>query len=210
MDFLTEKLSSLLLAGLVRLLACGHPSPRLFAASPPPIVAERRASAGSRWRVRRRNRWGADSRSKPPSGGNSSNLSVLAEVAGSRRLNDFVRPVCPQPHLSAEMKKGRPGGRPFHCRAVVRLNYRKDANFRRPGAPRRRGSSSRMPATAAIDNETLDHLLSITDLALAALGRPAIAMFSTVCEGSDCRTLPGGGPPWARVQPVSESPLPPI
>jgi hypothetical protein len=34
-----------------------------------------------------------------------------------------------------------------------------------------------MPATAAIDNETLDHLLSMTDLALAALGRPALAMF---------------------------------
>src|SRR5262245_63275386 len=34
-----------------------------------------------------------------------------------------------------------------------------------------------MPATAAIDNETLDHLLSMTDLALAALDRPALAMF---------------------------------
>jgi hypothetical protein len=41
-----------------------------------------------------------------------------------------------------------------------------------------------MPATAAIDNETLDHLLSITDLALAALGRPAIAMFSTVVKAA--------------------------
>src|SRR5262245_31332398 len=75
------------------------------------------------------------------------------------------------------MEKGRPGGRPFHCRAVVRLNYRKDVVFRRPGPPRRQGSSSRMPATAAIDNETLDHLLSMTDLALAALGRPALAKF---------------------------------
>ena len=41
-----------------------------------------------------------------------------------------------------------------------------------------------MPATAAIDNETLDHLLSITDLALAALGRPVIAMFSTVVKAA--------------------------
>src|SRR5579871_3449936 len=30
----------------------------------------------------------------------------------------------------------------------------------RPEPRQRRGSSSRMPATAAIDNETLDHLLS--------------------------------------------------
>src|SRR5262245_3719336 len=59
---------------------------------------------------------------------------------------------------NASNEKGRPGGRPFHCRAVVRLNYRKDVVFRRPGPPRRQGSSSRMPATAAIDNETLDHL----------------------------------------------------
>src|SRR5262245_16660531 len=78
---------------------------------------------------------------------------------------------------NASNEKGRPGGRPFHCRAVVRLNYRKDVVFRRPGPPRRQGSSSRMPATAAIDNETLDHLLSMTDLASAALGRPALAMF---------------------------------
>jgi hypothetical protein len=67
-----------------------------------------------------------------------------------------------------------------------------------------------MPATAAIDNETLDHLLSITDLALAALGRPAIVLFSTVCEGSGCRTLPGGGAPAAHVLPAGESPLAPI
>src|SRR5262245_48970803 len=73
--------------------------------------------------------------------------------------------------------EGPRGGRPFHCRAVVRLNYRKDVVFRRPGPPRRQGSSSRMPATAAIDNETLDHLLSMTDLAFAALGRPALAKF---------------------------------
>src|SRR5262245_66443646 len=82
--------------------------------------------------------------------------------------------------LTAELQpqtEGPPGGRPFHCRAVDRLNYRKDVVFRRPGPPRRQGSSSRMPATAAIDNETLDHLLSMTDLALAALGRPALAMF---------------------------------
>src|SRR5262245_9969083 len=44
-------------------------------------------------------------------------------------------------------EKGRPGGRPFHCRAVVRLNYRKDVVFRRPGPPRRQGSSSHLVPT---------------------------------------------------------------
>jgi hypothetical protein len=92
---------------------------------------------------------------------------------GAARLRRRSLAALPKP----AMEKGRPGGRPFHCRAVVRLNYRKDVVFRRPGPPRRQGSSSRMPATAAIDNETLDHLLSMTDLALAALGRPALAMF---------------------------------
>jgi hypothetical protein len=62
-----------------------------------------------------------------------------------------------------------------------------------------------MPPTAAIDNETLDHLLSVTGPALAALDRPEIAMFSTIGENSDCRTLPGGDtlgahyPPHGRV-----------
>jgi hypothetical protein len=93
---------------------------------------------------------------------------VVCSAARLPRLAGLPKPA---------MEKGRPGGRPFHCRAVVRLNYRKDVVFRRPGPPRRQGSSSRMPATAAIDNETLDHLLSMTDLALAALGRPALAMF---------------------------------
>src|SRR5262249_20847817 len=46
---------------------------------------------------------------------------------------------------------------------VVRLNSRDDTVFRRCGPPERQGSSSRMPATAAIDNETLDHLLSVVD-----------------------------------------------
>ena len=50
-----------------------------------------------------------------------------------------------------------------------------------------------MPATAAIDNETLDHLLSVTDLALAALGKPAIATFSTDCDGNGCRVAAGRG-----------------
>ena len=96
-----------------------------------------------------------------------------ASLDGAARLRRRSLAALPKP----AMEKGRPGGRPFHCRAVVRLNYRKDVVFRRPGPPRRQGSSSRMPATAAIDNETLDHLLSMTDLALAALDRPALAMF---------------------------------
>ena len=51
-----------LLDGLVRLLLPDgdRPSPPPFAASLPPTVAERRASAGSRWRVRRRNRFWHD------------------------------------------------------------------------------------------------------------------------------------------------------
>jgi hypothetical protein len=52
-------------------------------------------------------------------------------------------------------------GQPLHCRAVVRLKPQHVA--RRRGPPERRGSSSRMPAIAAIDNETLDHLLSVVD-----------------------------------------------
>src|ERR1700687_2409115 len=35
--------------------------------------------------------------------------------------------------------------------------------IKRLGPPERQGSSSRMPATAAMDNETLDHLLSVVD-----------------------------------------------
>src|SRR5262249_59484198 len=61
------------------------------------------------------------------------------------------------------MEKGCPDGQPFHCRAVIRLNQRKHTVLRRCGPPERLGSSSRMPATAAIDNETLDHLLSVVD-----------------------------------------------
>jgi hypothetical protein len=34
-----------------------------------------------------------------------------------------------------EMEKGRPCGRPFHCRAVVRLNYRKDVVFQTSWTP---------------------------------------------------------------------------
>src|ERR1700745_1211085 len=60
-------------------------------------------------------------------------------------------------------KKGHPRGQPFHCRAVIRLNQREHTAFRRCGPPERQGSSSRMPAIAAIDNETLDHLLSVVD-----------------------------------------------
>src|SRR5262245_42587136 len=30
---------------------------------------------------------------------------------------------------NASNEKGRPGGRPFHCRAVVRLNYRKSRKY---------------------------------------------------------------------------------
>ena len=50
-----------------------------------------------------------------------------------------------------------------------------------------------MPATAAIDNETLDHLLSVTDLALATLDKPAISSFSLVMAATVAKTLPGGG-----------------
>jgi hypothetical protein len=49
-----------------------------------------------------------------------------------------------------------------------------------------------MPATAAIDNETLDHLLSMTDLALAALGRSVIAMFSSIVRTTAAGRCPAG------------------
>jgi hypothetical protein len=132
-----------------------------------------------------------------------------ASLDGAGRLRrGAVAEVCGT--FEASMEKGRPGGRPFHCRAVVRLNYRKDVVFRRPGPPRRQGSSSRMPATAAIDNETLDHLLSMTDLALAALGRPALAMFhdwrrQRLPDAASRR--PAGG---HDLCPAGESPLLPI
>ena len=59
-----------------------------------------------------------------------------------------------------------------------------------------------MPATAAKDNETLDHLLSVTDLALAALGKPAIVTFSIDCDGTAAGSLPGGGTPGAHSCPM--------
>src|SRR5215475_7592764 len=40
---------------------------------------------------------------------------------------------------------------------------------------------------------TLDHLLSVTDLALAALGKPAITTFSLDCDGNGCRVAAGRG-----------------
>ena len=57
-----------LLGGLVRLLLPDgdRPSPPPFAASLPPTVAERRASAGSRWRVRRPNRFWHDADTRLP------------------------------------------------------------------------------------------------------------------------------------------------
>ena len=65
--------------------------------------------------------------------------------------------------------------------------------LRRRGPLERQGSSSRMPANAAIDNETLDHLLSFTGLALAALGRPA-CFVSTWAEATAAgRCLAGHG-----------------
>ena len=62
--------------------------------------------------------------------------------------------------------------RPFHCRTVARLREALPASRRDLSRPsqisctepqQRQGPSSRMPATAAIDNETLDHLLSVVD-----------------------------------------------
>src|ERR1700689_694091 len=52
----------------------------------------------------------------------------------------------------------------------------------RRGPRQRRGSSSRMPATAAIDNETLDHLLSVVDEGLQYSAFPAIRK-SALFEG---------------------------
>lgn len=43
----------------------------------------------------------------------------------------------------------------------LRIVSRRRIRSARLGPRQRRGSSSRMPATAAIDNETLDHLLSV-------------------------------------------------
>src|ERR1700757_1156365 len=48
-----------------------------------------------------------------------------------------------------------------------------------------------MPATAAIDNETLDHLLSVTDLALATLDKPVLLMFTCLAQATVAGTLPG-------------------
>ena len=66
-------------------------------------------------------------------------------------------------------KKGCPRGQPFHCQAAIRRLSARSAGRRRDRdvnvtrrAPRGRWrSSSWMPATAAMDNETLDHLLSV-------------------------------------------------
>src|SRR6516165_4211977 len=73
------------------------------------------------------------------------------------------------------MKKGCPCGQPFHCRAVIRLNLHEHTVFKRCGPPWREGSSSRMPAIAAIDNETLDHLLSVVDDARNLTGVRALS-----------------------------------
>src|SRR5258708_33528446 len=66
-------------------------------------------------------------------------------------------------------KKGCPCEQPFHCQAAVRCRSAQSARRRRDRdvnvtrrEPRERlRSSSWMPATAAMDNETLDHLLSV-------------------------------------------------
>jgi hypothetical protein len=45
-----------------------------------------------------------------------------------------------------------------------------------------------MPATAAMDNETLDHLLSVAGLALATLDKPVLSMF--LCSADNgCRDV---------------------
>lgn len=59
----------------------------------------------------------------------------------------------------AKQRRAALSRRPFHCQTVVRLTPCR--RTRRRGPRERRGSSSRMPATAAKDNETLDHLLSV-------------------------------------------------
>src|SRR5215471_1021762 len=68
------------------------------------------------------------------------------------------RKYCP----SAQKGEGPPSrGGPSIVRPSVRLTPCR--RTRRRGPRERRGSSSRMPATAAKDNETLDHLLSVVN-----------------------------------------------
>src|ERR1700693_901967 len=70
--------------------------------------------------------------------------------------------------MRAARKKGCPRGQPFHWPAAIRRRRAKarrrrdrDVDVTRRAPRRRWRSSSWMPATAAMDNETLDHLLSV-------------------------------------------------
>ena len=58
-----------------------------------------------------------------------------------------------------------------------------------------------MPAIAAMDNETLDHLLSVTDLALATLDKPVLSMFYMSGSSNGCRNVARQGPPRVTLRP---------
>jgi len=84
-------------------------------------------------------------------------------LTAARRSVTECAPIVPQIFARAGKKKGRP------LRAALPLSSRDPANsrriavFRQSGPPLWEGSSSRVPPIAAIDNETLDHLLSVVD-----------------------------------------------
>jgi len=56
-------------------------------------------------------------------------------LTAARRSVTECAPIVPQVFARAGKKKGRPCGRPFHCRAVIRLNLREHTAFRRCGSP---------------------------------------------------------------------------
>jgi len=101
-------------------------------------------------------------------------------------------------HRRAKRKEGPPAraalplsGRGPVAKAIVCPSRVSPMAVRPPrrGPRQRRGSSSRMPATAAIDNETLDHLLSVVN------DGPQYRAISAIRKPMCTTRRPGGGWP---------------